>query len=163
MPLLVHLWKTLGKLQKTMNTAGTPVFFSFPKVFQRCTRSGTQWKHCWGHCNHTVGKTAKYTLNEPLRNTTGAFFGKLQGLPINYPPGTPKSHDMENCKHTRHFLSMSHSGTSQGNCSGNFECTCSVPGGIILSTLSISLGCLSSVPAGNTTPCPQWKPRSAGS
>ena len=54
----------------------------------------------WEHRDHTTGNTAKYSLNEPLRNITGTFFGKIKGVPITFPMGTSQSHDLGHCKHT---------------------------------------------------------------
>ena len=31
----------------------------------------------WEHCNPITGDTAKNSLNEPLKNITGTFFGKF--------------------------------------------------------------------------------------
>ena len=55
---------------------------------------------CWEHHDRTTGNTAKYSLNEPLRNITGTFFGKIQDVPITFPMGTSQSHDPGHCKHT---------------------------------------------------------------
>ena len=38
----------------------------------------------WEHLDHTIRNTVKYTLNEPLGNTTSTFFGEIQGLPTDY-------------------------------------------------------------------------------
>ena len=37
----------------------------------------------WGHWDHTIRNTVKYTLNEPLGNITSTFFGEIQGLPTD--------------------------------------------------------------------------------
>jgi len=58
----------------------------------------------WEHCDRTTGNTAKYTVNEPLGNIMGTFFGKFLGLPIYYLIGTLWSHDLEHCKHTDQFF-----------------------------------------------------------
>ena len=65
---------------------------------------GTLWSHCSGH--------HKQFPNEPLRNTRGTFFGKIQGVPMVFPFGTSRSHDLVHCECTDRFLSLSHSGTS---------------------------------------------------
>src|SRR6266478_5175792 len=56
------------------------------------------------------GNTGRGILNEPLGNTTGTFFGKFQGFPMDYLIRTLWSHDQGNCKCTEHFPSMSYSG-----------------------------------------------------
>ena len=53
-----------------------------------------------GHCDHTTGDTGKNSLNEPLRNFTGTFFGKIQDVPIIFPMGTSQSHDLGHCECT---------------------------------------------------------------
>jgi hypothetical protein len=58
----------------------------------------------WEHHDHTNWNTIKYTVNEPLGNITGTFFGKIQGLPTDYPVRSPWSHDLENCECTESFL-----------------------------------------------------------
>ena len=75
----------------------------------------------WEHCDHTTGNTAKNSLNEPLRNITGAFFGKIQDVPITFPMGTPQSHDLGHCEHTARISWMSHSGTLQLHSLGKFR------------------------------------------
>jgi len=42
----------------------------------------------WEHCNRTNGNTAKDTANEPLGNTTGTFFRKIQDVPTTFLFGT---------------------------------------------------------------------------
>ena len=42
------------------------------------------------------GDTAQYTANEPLRDITGTFFGKIQDVPMVYLIRTLQSHDPEN-------------------------------------------------------------------
>ena len=73
------------------NTSGAPVWFilNFTDL---------------GYCDHTAGNTWKYTLNEPLWNITGTFFGKIQGLPTDYLTRKPWSCDLGNCECTDHFL-----------------------------------------------------------
>ena len=51
----------------------------------------------WEHCDCITGNTAKNSLNEPLRNITGTFFGKIQDVPISFLMGTSQSHDLEHC------------------------------------------------------------------
>ena len=46
-----------------------------------------------------------FSLNEPLRQITSTFFGKIQDLPMVYLIRKPWSHDWENCECTEHFLS----------------------------------------------------------
>ena len=72
------------------------------------------------HCDHTAGDITKEIANEPLRNTTSTFFGKLQGEPTDYLIRTLWSHDLEHCECTEHFPSMSHLGTSWILSLGNF-------------------------------------------
>ena len=62
----------------------------------------------WEHCDHITGNTAKYTVNEPLRNITGTFFGKIQDVPIDYLIGTSQSHDWEHCECTDDSLCWEH-------------------------------------------------------
>ena len=113
---------------------------------------GTSQSHDWEHCEHT----AKNSLNEPLRDIAVTFFGKILDVPINYLMGTSQSHDPGHCECTDHS-------PGQGNCRetgrGNSECTCGVPGGHMLGTLSISLQCTCDVPAQDTSPCPQCDDR----
>jgi len=52
------------------------------------------------HCDCTTGDTAKNSLNKPLGNITGTFFGKIQDVPISFPMGTSRSHDLEHCECT---------------------------------------------------------------
>ena len=89
----------------------------------------------WEHCDRTTGNTAKYTVNEPLRNIMGTFFGKILGFPMDYLMGTLQSHDLEHCECTGHFLYWEH-------CNeiglGNSECVCNVLDGFLVGTLSIS-------------------------
>ena len=78
---------------------------SVPKVSTIFTKSGalglSRWAHSnvplwftsstpfwlilgfngWEHCDHTTGNIAKNSLNEPLRNITGAFVGKFKISP----------------------------------------------------------------------------------
>jgi len=58
----------------------------------------------WEHRNHTAGNTVKYTVNEPLGNIMGTFFGKIPGLPTDYLIGTLWSHDLGNWEHTEQFF-----------------------------------------------------------
>ena len=58
----------------------------------------------WEHCDHTIGNTAKNTLNEPLRDITVTFFGKFQNIPMVFPMGKSQSHDLEHCKCTDRLL-----------------------------------------------------------
>jgi len=58
----------------------------------------------WEHCGRTAGDTAKYSLNEPLRNIAVTFFGKLGVYPTYYLTGTSWSHDLEHCECTGRFL-----------------------------------------------------------
>jgi len=106
----------------------------------------------WEHHDCITGNTAKNSLNEPLRNIAGTFFGKIQDVPINYLMGTLQSHDLEHCECTDHS-------PGQGNCREigreNSGCTQDVLGGYMLGTLSISLRCTCDVPARYTGPCPQ--------
>jgi hypothetical protein len=108
----------------------------------------TLWSHDLGNCEHTE----QFFLNEPLRNIVGTFFGKIHSVPMDYLMGTLQSHDLEHCECTGHFLHQEH-------CNeiglGNSECVCNVLGGFLVGTLSISLQCPCSVPAGDTAPCPQ--------
>ena len=46
--------------------------------------------------SHTIGNTGKYTINEPLRNIKGTFFGNIQSVPMDYLIGTLQSHDLGN-------------------------------------------------------------------
>jgi len=82
----------------------------------------------------------------------GTFFGKILGLPIYYLMGTLQSHDLEHCECTGHFLCWEHCNEIGLEYS---ECVCNVPDGFLVGTLSISLQCTCSVPAGYTGPCPQ--------
>ena len=50
----------------------------------------------WGHCDHTIGNTGKYTVNEPLGNIEGTFFGNIQSVPTDYLIRTLQSHDLGN-------------------------------------------------------------------
>src|ERR1700760_684379 len=111
---------------------------SVPRVFPIYTKFGTLWVYdgytinvpfriisgtpfwlilnftSWEHHNHTTGKTAKNTLNEPLRNITGTFFGNIQDVPIIFPKGTSQSHDLEHCKCIDHFLGWEIAGKPAG-------------------------------------------------
>jgi len=93
---------------------------------------GTSWSHDLGHCECT----AENSLNEPPRNTAVTFFGKIQDVPMDHLMGTSQSHDLGHCKCTDHS-------PGQGNCREigreNSGCTCNVPGGYMLGTLSSSL------------------------
>ena len=85
-------WKDEGILNVPLwNTSGASIWFilNFTDL---------------GHCDHTAGNTGKYTLNEPLWNITGTFFGKIQGLPTDYLIRKPWSCDLGNCECTEHFL-----------------------------------------------------------
>ena len=75
----------------------------------------------WEHCDHITGNTAKYTVNEPLGNITGTFFGKIQGFPTDYLIRSLWSHDLGYCQYTEHFLWISHSGISQVLSLGKFR------------------------------------------
>ena len=46
----------------------------------------------WEHCDHTTQYITKEISNEPLGNTRGTFFGKIQGVPMVFPFGTSWSH-----------------------------------------------------------------------
>jgi len=52
------------------------------------------------HRDRTTGDTAKNSLNEPLGNITGTFFGKIQDVSISFPMETSRSHDLEHCECT---------------------------------------------------------------
>jgi len=110
----------------------------------------TLWSHDLEHCKHTD----QFFLNEPLGNIVGTFFGKILGFPMDYLMGTLQSHGLEHCECTGHFLHWEH-------CNeiglGNSECVCNVLDGFLVGTLSISMQCTCSVPAGYTGPCPQCK------
>ena len=54
----------------------------------------------WEHCSPITGDTAKNSLNEPLRDITGTFFGKIWDVPVIFPMGTLRSHDLGHCKCT---------------------------------------------------------------
>ena len=56
------------------------------------------------HCNQTDGNTARNTVNEPLRNITGTFFGKIQDEPTTFLFRTSQSHDLVHCECTGCFL-----------------------------------------------------------
>jgi hypothetical protein len=73
------------------------------------------------HCDHTAGNIAKEFSNEPLGNIKGTFFGKIQGFPKIFLIGTFWSHDLVNSECTKHFPSMSHSGTSWVLSLGKFK------------------------------------------
>jgi hypothetical protein len=53
------------------NTSGTPFWFIL---------NFTGWEHC----DHIAGDIAKDTVNEPLRNIMGAFFGNIWNFPNNF-------------------------------------------------------------------------------
>ena len=53
---------------------------------------------------HIAGYITKYIPSEPLRNTAGTFFGKIQDVPINYLMGTSQSHDWVHCECTGRVL-----------------------------------------------------------
>ena len=50
----------------------------------------------WSHHSENWKKS----LNNPIGNITVAFFGKIQDVPINFPMGTSRSHDLEHCSRT---------------------------------------------------------------
>ena len=56
------------------------------------------------HCNQIDGNTARNTVNEPLRNITGTFFGKIQDVPTTFLSRTSRSHDLVHCECTGCFL-----------------------------------------------------------
>ena len=71
---------------------------------------------------------------------------------MDYIIRTLQSHHLGHCECTEHFL-------DQENCKEisleNYECTPSAQASIWVSTLSMSLQCICSVPAQYTTLCPQ--------
>jgi len=73
---------------------------------------------------------------------------------MDYIIRTLQSHHLGHRECTEHFL-------DQENCKEigleNYECTLSARVSIWVSTLSMSLQCICSVPAQYTTPCPQWE------
>jgi len=75
------------------------------------------------HCDRADGNTAGNTVNEPLGNITGTFFGKIQDVPTTFLFRTSWSHDLVHCECTGCFLSMSHSGTLQYFFWENLKCT----------------------------------------
>jgi len=100
--ILVNFGNTAGKHLgnwKTGNILNVPLWFISSTPFWRIL-GFTGWEH---H-GHTTGDTAKYSLNEPLRNITVTFFGKLGVYPIHYLMGTSQSHDLEHCECTSCFL-----------------------------------------------------------
>ena len=72
------------------------------------------------HCDQAAGDITKEIANEPLGNITSTLFGKIQGEPTDYLIRTLWSHDLEHCKCTEHFPSMSYSGISWILSLGNF-------------------------------------------
>jgi len=127
--ILGKLWEHHKDMSRKLENWGHfECLCDVPRVFPKCPKSGTLWENCrdtanvppwnifgasfwfisnftgWGHHNHTDGNTAKYTVNEPLRNIMGTFFGKILGLPIYYLIRTLGSHDLEHCKHTDQFF-----------------------------------------------------------
>jgi len=75
------------------------------------------------HCDRADGNTAGNTVNEPLGNITGTFFGKIQDVPTTFLFRTSWSHDLVHCECTGCFLSMSHSSTLQYFFWENLKCT----------------------------------------
>ena len=75
----------------------------------------------WEHHNHTAGNTAKYTVNEPIRNIMGTFFGRIQGLPTDYLIKTLWSYDLENCECTKQFFLNKPLGNIVGTFFGNIQ------------------------------------------
>ena len=68
------------------------MYHSSPLVAHHSGSFGILWT---GDTDHTTWSTEKYTVNEPLGHTTGTFFGKIQGVPIDYLISTSWSHDLE--------------------------------------------------------------------
>ena len=90
-------WEHCG--QKGLYILNVPVrntFGTLPRFFLNFTD--------WGHCDHTIGNTGKYTVNEPLGNIEGTFFGDIQSVPMDYLIRTPQSHDLGNWGLTEGFL-----------------------------------------------------------
>ena len=122
---LGKLWGNIGYIQ---NVPSFPVFQTFPCSVPRFspdyTESGTLWLEGSGHSKcatrvyfgYTVlahfefywlrtpwshhSENRKKSLNKPIGNITVAFCGKIQDVPINFPMGTSRSHDLEHCNHT---------------------------------------------------------------
>ena len=142
--MLGKLWGNAGYIQ---NVPSFPVSWrcpcSVPRVYPKFTESGSPWAEFQGHsecatqehfgaiilvcfefyrpehCDHTAGNIAKEILNEPLGYFLGTFFGKILDVPMVFLMGTSRSHDLEHCKCTGHFLTQG-LGTFQMNCSGKF-------------------------------------------
>ena len=123
-----NLGKLLGNAGYIQNVLSFPVFQtslrSVPRFYPNYTKSGSLWSEgsghskcaTWVHFGHTVlahfefywlrtpwshhSENQKKSLNKPIRNITVAFFGKIQDVPINFPMGISRSHDLEHCSRT---------------------------------------------------------------
>ena len=94
----------------------------------------------------------KVSLNEPLRDIIGTFFGKIQNVPKHYLIRTLQSHDQGHCKCPEHSLHWEHCKETGWE---HFECTYDGPGGFFPGTLSMSLQCIYNVLGQETGIFPQ--------
>src|ERR1700759_2343667 len=91
-PLLGKIWGHCKHMPgKQQNLEHLKCACSVPRISPNFPKSGTLQEH------------SQDTANEPLRNITGTFFGKPQGLPSVYLMGTLWSHDLEHYKCTGSF------------------------------------------------------------
>ena len=93
-----------------------------------------------------------FSLNEPLRDIMGTFFGEIQNVPKDYLIRTSQSHDLGHCKWPEHSLGWEHCKETGWE---HFECTYDGPGGFFLGTLSMSLQCIYNVLDQETGICAQ--------